>query len=151
MTRTTETFIIRQTIGIDSYYTVMGYAIDVNEAQDCNPAVRDLPHTTSQYLDDATYVLSPRELRITLRLNDREKAVLNQIFAYLETDFSTNLYTELWLITSDGINAWHYTGFIKEQSSKWEYHIENGRKARWWEIEISCDVKTSTLEIYSGP
>ncbi len=113
------------------------------ENQDCKPAVRDVQFSDSQYLDDGTWVLSPRELQFTVRMTDREKKTFDAMFERA-SDPIANVYVNIFLFNNapdHSSDYWLHEAWIEDKSTKWEYVMQKDRQVRWWKVTLTCKVQ----------
>lgn len=123
--------------------------ISWKESQSCDPAIRPLPLAQSEYLDDGTWVLKPRQLEVKIRLSDREKNVFESLYNSVSMDGVTNEYLNFYLIHNKFVNGafvadytWYYQLWIREKHYTYEYALQANRYVRWWTVELTCDVQS---------
>lgn len=113
-------------------------AIDWNEQQKCNVAVRDVPlKTTGSIIDNDTYVLKTRRLTMSIRLTNAEKITLQGIFDESET-------VAIEAIASTSGYKWTYTAWLRAKPIMYEYRKESDVKE--WIAELEFDVSSFSYE-----
>ena len=126
------------------------------ESQDCTPAIRQVPLAPSEYLDDSTYVLKSREIDVTFRVSDSEKALLEEIYNYASLS-GANYFTDIYLYYNNTDSdtlvhpkppasvpkyTWHYTAWLSNKDYKYEYISQDGRYVRWWTVSLTINVES---------
>lgn len=117
--------------------------ISWKETQTCQPAIRPVPLAQSEYLDDKTFVITPRKIECILRLSDREKDIFEAIYNYASTNGSDQ-YTDIFLTYDSGESDeydWYFQVWLTEKDYKWDYSMEYDRAVRWWYVTVTMDVK----------
>jgi len=106
-----------------------------NEIQVCNPAIRDVPtREDGAFVDTGTFTLKNRKIRITLRLSDAEKTVMQSLF-----DENANCAIVVQCETGTDYPRWTYTAWFTDKKLQWKYRKESGTEKPWVvELEFVC-------------
>ena len=125
------------------------------ETQNCKPAIRPVPLAESEFLDADSYVLKAREIEVTFRISDSEKALLEEIYGFAD-DKGANDFTDIYLfynfVDESEIHpkppasvpqyTWHYTAWLSDKEYKYEYASQDGRYIRWWTVTLTINVES---------
>lgn len=131
------------TIFIDEVSLIAGQyfteAISWEEQQSCDVAMRPIPlKDNGAHIDTGTYVLNPRILNVTIRMNDIQRTEFLAYFA---------LNTLMTFYANDGIGIWTYVGWFKDFPRIYEYSRKSSGDIRKWK----CDLRFTIQSIsYSG-
>jgi len=111
-------------------------AIEWEESQDCNPAIRDVPlRALGAVIDTGTYVLKNRIVGITIRITDAQLITLRNIF-----NESQNVTITALAATSG--YQWVYTAWLRKKPTIYEYSKDESGNEREWDVRLEFVVST---------
>ena len=122
-------------------------AIKWAERQSCNPAIRQIPPSSSgEFVDTGTFVMDNRKLTIIIHLTDAQRDTLNNIFNANATVTAT---VTIIAKTESGQDypRWVYRCWLSEILNEYSYSKE-GTNEREWLVTIKFICKNYTY--YSG-
>jgi hypothetical protein len=115
--------------------TLLCQAINWTEVQISEVAIRDVPtRTAGALVDTGTYVLKNRKLKMTVRLTDAQKTMLQAIF-----DANANCTITAKCETGVAYPRWTYTAWFKNKKLEWRYRKEGSNIVEWLtDLEFIC-------------
>ena len=129
-----ETLMVQITI-TNAGGTLTCDAIKHNERQTCKTAIRNIPNRPKgSFVDEGTWTLKNRVLRMDIRLSDAQKTTLKAIFDASATVTITMLVTNGY--------QWVYTAWLQRKPIVYSYSRDESGNIKEWGTSLEFVVST---------